>query len=215
MREENNNFFMSALSDFTYDIACGAQIRHLADLGHPASQIVTELDVTVPYERVQQTVTEHLCKMGVLLVDKPGSENSAKTKFIREYDSYGRPSFRQITETGTEAAEISWQKRIFRYSLSGEFLQFLNRKTEENGEENSFISCDFGLGKEKMQQSLKVLEQKQRAYIESILWEKSRMYYQLTPFIRTLMSRLYECGCYDGECYLKKTREHVVFPRRS
>ncbi len=215
MRGENNNFFNSALSDFAYDIACGAQIRHLADLGHPVSQIVNELDVTVPYGRVQQTVTEHLCKMGVLLLDRPGSENSAKVKFIREYDSYGRPSFRQIVEEGTEAAVISWQERIFQSSLTGEFFRFLNDKTTENGEDCSYISCDFGLGKQEVQQSLDVLERQQRAYIEGILWEKSRMYHQLTPLIRSLMSRLYESGCYEGECYFKKTREHVVFPRRS
>lgn len=210
MREENNNFFKSALSDFAFDVACGAQIRHLADLGYSVSQIVKELDVTVPYRSVQKTVTEHLRKTGVLLLDKPGS-NSVKTKFIREYDSYGRLSFRRIAEKGTEAALISWQERIFEPSFSGEFFRFLNHKTEENGEDCSYISCDFGLEKQNMEKSLNVLEQRQLAYIEGILWEKSRMYHQLTPLIRTVMSRLYECGRYHGECYFMKTREHVIF----
>lgn len=215
MREENNNFFKHALSDFAYDVACGAQIRHLADLGYAVSQIVKELDVAVSYESVQKTVTEHLRKTGVLLLGKPGSENSVKTKFIREYDSYGRPSFRQVAEKGADAAVTSWQERIYQSSLTGEFFRFLNDKTTENGEDCSYISCDFGLEKQNMQQSLSVLEQQQRAYIEGILWQKSRMYHQLTPSIRVLMSRLYDCGCYEGECYFMRTREHVILPRRS
>lgn len=215
MREENNNFFKHALSDFAYDVACGAQIRHLADLGYAVSQIVKELDVAVSYESVQKTVTEHLRKTGVLLLSKPGSENSVKTKFIREYDSYGRPSFRQVAEKGADAAVTSWQERIYQSSLTGEFFRFLNDKTTENGEDCSYISCDFGLEKQNMQQSLSVLEQQQRAYIEGILWQKSRMYHQLTPSIRVLMSRLYDCGCYEGECYFMRTREHVILPRRS
>lgn len=210
MQEEHNNYFKSALSDFAFDVACGAQIRHLADLGYTVSRMMGELDISVPYGIVQKTVTEHLCKTGVLTSKKPDSEPTAKTEFVREYDSYGRPSFRRVVTTESGMAAIRWQKRIYEPVADGKLLSFLNRKTEENGEEFSYISCDFGCTSLETAEYMEVLDRRQREYIEGILWEKSRMYHRITQQIREIVSRLYDQGLYEGECYFKKTGEHII-----
>lgn len=208
--KENNKYFDKALSDFAYDMACGAQIRHLADLGYTVAQIMGELDISVPYGRVQKTVTEHLCKTGILLSIKPDSVSSSKTEFIREYDSYGRASFRQVVVEKADTAEIHWKKHSYTPALEGGLLSFLNRKTEENGEKFSYISCDFGIDEQKTIESMASLETHQQEYIQGILWEKSRMYHRLTPRMREIVSRLYEQGLYKGECYFKKTGDYII-----
>lgn len=210
MQEEHNNYFKSALSDFAFDVACGAQIRHLADLGYTVSQMMGELDISMPYGVVQKTVTEYFCKTGVLISKKPGSELSHKTEFVREYDSYGRPSFRQVVVKEVDTAEIHWKDYSYKPVFRENLLSFLNRKIEENGEEFSYISCDFGCTSLETAKYMEVLDRRQREYIEGILWEKSRMYHRITPQIREIISRLYECGLYEGECYFKKTREHII-----
>ena len=211
MREQNNNYFKDALSDFAYDMAVGAQIRHLTDLGYTINQIITELSLTVPYRKVQESITQRLRETGVLISDQPGSSAHAKPEFVREYDSYGRASFRQVATEKGERAPILWKEQFCSPSSGRELLSFLNRKTEENGEDVSYISCDFGVDKQKMPSILSVLELRQQEYIQGILWEKSRMYHRLTPRMRELVARLYDRGLYEGEAYFEKTEEHIHY----
>ena len=49
-------YFKSALSDFTYEAASGGAIRHLADLGYTVKQISGQLSFPTPFARVQKTV---------------------------------------------------------------------------------------------------------------------------------------------------------------
>lgn len=212
MREENNQYFKEALSDFAYDMACGAQIRHLADLGHTVSQICDELDVSVPYQRVQKTVNEHLRKIGVLLPGKPGCTTLAKTTFVREYDSYGKASFRQVVLQDTKTPAVRWQEHIYGPAADGKLLDFLTAKTEENGEAVSYVSCDFGRDRQIMEKSLKALERRQQEYMEDISWENTRMYHRLTLRMREIISCLYEQGLYHGEGFFQENCEHIIFP---
>lgn len=215
MQKENNNYFKRALSDFAYDMACGAQIRHLTDLGYTAAQIMGELDIFVPFEKVRKTATEHLRKTGILLLERPDIVSPLKTTFIKEYDRYGRPSFRRVVEKEADTSAVCWQEHIYFPDETEGIRSFLNRKTEENGEELSYISCDFGLDEQKTAESMSVLEKCQREYIAGILWENLRMYHRLTPRMKEIISRLYEQGLYEGEGYFKKSGEHIIFSSHS
>ena len=66
-------YFKSALSDFTYEAASGGAIRHLADLGYTVKQISGQLSFPTPFARVQKTVWQRLLDTGVLLMEEPGS----------------------------------------------------------------------------------------------------------------------------------------------
>ncbi len=211
MLEENNNYFKKALSDFAYDMACGAQIRHFADLGYTINQILEVLDISVPYRRVQKTVNEHLQRTGVLLTGKPDHIIPAKKTFVREYDNYGRASFRQVVVQETKIPSVHWQEHAYGQDCDGNLLDFLERKTEENGLESSYISCDFGLDHKKTEECFRVLGQRQQEYLQDILWEKMRMYHRLTPIIREMIARLYVHGLYVGEGYFQTTGEHILF----
>lgn len=215
MQKENNNYFKRALSDFAYDVSCGAQIRHLADLGYTTARIMEELDISVPFEKVRKTVTEHLYRTGILFLERPDIVSPVKTTFVKEYDRYGKASFRQVVVKEADTPEVCWQERIYSLDSKERIRSFLNRKTEENGEELSYISCDFGLDNQKLAESLTMLEEDQQNYLQGILWEKSRMYHRLTPRMKEIISRLYEQKLYEGEGYFKKTGERVIFSSHS
>lgn len=78
MEENSKDYFKDALSDFAFDMACGSQIRHLADLGYTVNQIMGELDISIPFLKVQKTVTEHLQASGVLTVGRPDGKSIGK-----------------------------------------------------------------------------------------------------------------------------------------
>lgn len=63
---EKQSYFQTALANFTFDVASGGAIRHLADLGYTVTQITKRLDFPTPYDRVQQTVWEYFLQTGIL-----------------------------------------------------------------------------------------------------------------------------------------------------
>lgn len=86
-------YFEKALSDFTFDVASGGAIRHLTDRGYPVPQIRKMLDFPTPYERVQQTVWEHLLAQGVLRLEEPGNgEAQEKYGYVEDF-SYASCDF--------------------------------------------------------------------------------------------------------------------------
>ena len=94
-----NRYFQKALSDFTYDAASGGAIRHLTDTGYTVKQIMETLTYPTPYERVQKTVWKHLLDTGTILLDIPGTEKQhEKITYVREYNKYGKASFRKVVE---------------------------------------------------------------------------------------------------------------------
>lgn len=208
MKEENHSYFQNALSEFAFDVACGSQIRHLANLGYTVNQIAAGLDISVPYESVQKTVNEHLRKEGILVCGRPDNGH-AKTKFIKEYGRYGKPSFRQVVIAEPDTVSVKWQEHVYDSDADGGLLSFLDRKTAENGESCSYISCDFGLDRQGTEEALSALERRQQEYMQGILWERMRMYHRLTPNMRAIIARLYAQGFYEGECYFRKTGEYI------
>jgi hypothetical protein len=153
-KEEKQNYFQEALSDFTHDMASGRAIRHLTDLGYTADQIMRELDFPTPRARVVQTMTRHLKEKGILLERLPVPEGT-----LQEHVLSGC-SERQMAET-------------------------LRRLLVENGEENSYISCPFGLiyrdRQARLERMLAPLTAREKEYIYSIAWDMREMYHRLTP----------------------------------
>lgn len=95
----DNNYFAKALSNFTYDMASGGAIRHMADLGMTVKEISQKLDYPTPVERIQQTVWKHYIDVGVILLKNPSEmEGLEKVSYVKEQDSYGRTSFRRVVE---------------------------------------------------------------------------------------------------------------------
>ena len=105
---EENSFFQKALADFTYEAASGGAIRHLTDVGYTVRQIKEKLAYPTSYERVQKAVWDHLIAEGVILLEEPGKARPAgKTVYVREYDKYGKASFRRVSVENAGPAEHS------------------------------------------------------------------------------------------------------------
>ena len=119
MTSSDRDVFQSALSDFTFEAACGGAIRHLADSGYTARQIMARLDYPISGERVRKALYKHLCDTCVILEKSP-EEGLPETKpeYVLEYNSYGKPSYRRKSATGSETGAASdgaaWKEIVYR-----------------------------------------------------------------------------------------------------
>lgn len=216
--DRENGFFRQALADFAWEAADGGAIRHLADRGYTVRQIGEMLDFPASYERVRKAVWEHFTDTGVILLQEPGSgRQREKAVYVREYDKYGKVSFRKVP--GEEEDIVSeWKVETLRKGekLSPEKLaELLRTGIERNGAEASYVSCLFGLpaGTDLSEYGnlLDVLTERQREYIEGLPWERRKVYHRLDPRMREILLRLYGTGRYHGECYFLKTGEKMDF----
>lgn len=213
------DYFQDALSNFTFDVASGGAIRHLADLGYTAKEIMKKLDFPTPYERVQKTVWEHFLDNGVVLLQEPGSPKQwEKNVFVREYDKYGRASFRRVpqAEGAGQTEPVRWKE--WHFECHGKYERFascLEEKCAENGEKTAYISWDFGVQSRKnpagFLEMLQVLEEKQREYILGLPWENKICCHRLDQRMREVAARLYESGEYHGTAWFMKLSEKVIF----
>lgn len=212
-------YFKRALSNFTYDVASGGAIRHLADVGYTVKQIMENLSYPTPYERVQKTVWEHFLDTGVILLKEPGSvtQHEAVT-YVKEYNQFGKASFRRVAvKQNGEGREIFFKETTFLETPKEGLADFLSGKSDENGEKDSYISCKFGLyskNTNQIKQILNLLENSQRDYIMGLPWERSTgkdkiCYHRLDRRMREIVLRLYAGGEYHECCYFLKTSEKV------
>lgn len=195
-------YFKSALSDFTYEAASGGAIRHLTDLGYTVKQISEQLSFPTPYERVQKTVWQRLLETGVILTEEPGSgktQRQAKAEYVMERDKYGRISFRRVAakEAGVETGAVCWKERTFmaggeaavlrreRYAAadrraevtdaerSRRLAVYLAEKCREN-DGDAYLSCRFGLLQRKRPSDLEA--------VLAVLNERQREYITGLPW---------------------------------
>ena len=89
--------FNKALSNFINDAAAGGAVRHLADLGYSISQIADNLDYPVSKEKIVGYMWEHYLNIGKICLEEPKASHK-KASFVKEQDSFGRISFRRVTE---------------------------------------------------------------------------------------------------------------------
>lgn len=177
MNDMEQTYFQSALSDFVFDVASGGAIRHLADMGYTVRQIQERLDFPTPYERIQKAVWKHLTDTGVIFPENPRQGRAReKVDYVREYDSYGRPSFRRVAvqETSSE--------------LSGPCLL-----------------CAFGLLKyhspERYEEVLGALKPEQAEYIEGLPWGLERVFHRADRRMLEIYHTLEKAGLSEGVCF--------------
>lgn len=169
------NYFFDALNRFVFEEAGGAAIRHLADRGYTARQIADTISFPLPYEKVREAFTAHLLEKGVLLREKTTEHvKREKTEYVREYDRYGKPSFRRVTVS--------------------------REREQEEPEKRRYIACPFG--GEDAKELLVLLDKRQREYIEGICWTKKTMYHLLDERMSGIAKRLSENGKDMGEIYV-------------
>lgn len=208
-------YFKRALSNFTYEAACGGAIRHLTNIGFTVNQIMENLSFPTSYERVQRTVWEHLLHTGVILLEEPGIkiDNEAFT-YIKEYNKYGKASFRRIAVQQEQPEKICFREYCLQEENRENLADYLLKKCMENGEESAYISCHFGLCERDLQDIEKLsalLDRGQRDYIFGLPWEKKLCYHRLDKRMREIAVRLYFGGGYHECCYFMKTAEKVSF----
>lgn len=212
------DYFRNALSDFTYEAASGGAIRHLADLGYTVRQICDNLTYPTPYERVRNTVWQHLIDTRVVLTEEPGSGRGQEKKTYKvAHDKYGRASFRlEKTPAGGETEPIHWKERRYSEELCGSLAVYLAEKCSANGEDAAYISCDFGLqcgrDKEKFDAAMQALNERQREYISGLPWKEKTCYHRLDRRMREIAVKLYSAGLYRGNCFFLKLGEKVELP---
>lgn len=155
--------FGRALSDFTFDAACGSAIRHLAGLGYTAKEVHGRLSFPVSYERVRQAYTKYLLDEGILLRLRPGECRERKTyTYVQEEGKYGKKSFRRV-----------------------------EKEQEPDGNEAPvYIACDFGRLQAEGGFAALGLSAKQREYLEGICWEKKIMYHLMNERMRAIAEAL-------------------------
>ena len=223
-------YFQKALADFTHEAASGGAIRHLTDMGYTVKQIAALLDFPTPYERVQKGVWERLLETRVIVTEEPGSGgrqreehylqerrgSANKAKYVREYDQYGKASFRRVEEVQEEEAVICWKEYHWEagvYRLE-ELSARLREKRQKNGENRSYMSCEFGVVSwrepEAFQAMLEVLQERQREYLIGLPWERRRVYHRLDSRMMEILLSLYEKGMYQGECLFMETKDRIM-----
>ncbi len=215
------NYFREALHNFIFDEAGGGAIRHLADRGYTARQIADSLSFPVPYETVRESVTKYLMESGILLKVRPEAyREPEKTEYVREYDRYGKPSFRKVAApggtgcgkgadggTGTEKwREMDFSAFLLLYKGGEKEIKLPAETEHREAKKEFYIACDFGM--DGAQEQLKVLDRVQREYIQGICWMRRRMYHLLDKRMLEIAVRLREEGFQAGNVYMRFYIKH-------
>lgn len=121
-------YFQRALSDFVYDMASKGAICHLTDMGYTVKQIQERLACPTPCERIQEMVWKHLLDTGVVALTRQ-AETGEKVEYVREYDSYGKASFRRVTIPVTapqpSAPRLCCRFGLLKYRTPGRYREVL------------------------------------------------------------------------------------------
>lgn len=168
------SYFQSALSDFVFDMASGGAICHLTDLGYTVKQIQERLAYPTPYERVQKAVWKHLLDTGVIAMAEQ-EEKREKVEYVREYDSYGKASFRRVTVPVTSPEPPK-----------------------------SRLLCRFGMLRykdpERYRQMLEALKPEQAEYIDGLPWELEGVWHRADPRMLGIYHALERAELSQGVC---------------
>lgn len=232
MADADRSAFQKALSDFTFDVACGGAIRRLADSGYTWKQIMERLDYPVTEERVRNTLYRHLCDTGVILEKSPEEElPETKPEYVLEYDAYGKPSYRRKPEAGmggnppARGSVERWRERIYQPAAEaagqsrkqstgegrgGELAACLARMGNHGNGQGVWISCDFGIPESPAARGIALQNERRQEYLRGIPWPRHRVYHRLDHRMREIICSLYEQGMYEGVCYFLSCREKLL-----
>jgi hypothetical protein len=220
---DEKNIFQQALNSFTFDVASGGAISHLADLGYTPREIQAMLDFPTPYERVQEAFWNDCLKKRMIVEDKAElGKRQEKVSYVTEYDSYGRKSFRRVVEYeegDTPLSDVdSFRALSYTRDSFGSFASFLRVYCCADSDEhtkNAYVSCDFGVrmkrDAEEYEAFLKPLTEERRRYIEGIPWERKVVWHVLNRRMREIVATLYEQSAYHGTILLLDKKEKISF----
>ena len=212
------NYFRDALYNFIFEEAGGGAIRHLADRGYTARQIADAMSFPMPYEKVREAFTKYLLDCAVLLKEPPDSyKKTEKTEYVREYDRYGKPSFRKVVVSeeaeqegtaGRRAGAVIKKWRVIDFSKflllyhNGEGGIKLPAESEHRAaEKDIYLVCDFG--PDKREEMLQALDTAQRDYVQGICWTRKNMYHLLDQRMLRIAVRLQDAGMAAGKVYIR------------
>lgn len=206
-------YFQSALADFAFDMASGGAIRHLADQGYTAREIIKMLDFPTPHDRIARTMRKHFLDTGVLLPQEPGQAAQPRYTWVTEYDRYSKKTFRRVPLEQDGAKAVAWKTHSYRESADGALWDFLAAQCAKNGEETAYVSCNFGLRRyrepEQFARAAMCLSGRHQDYIRDIFTERKLLYHRLDRRMREIISVLHENGDYHGTCYFPQLQEKV------
>ena len=207
------SYFQNALSNFVHDAASGGSIRHLTDQGYTVKQISKLLDFPTPIERVRRQVWERLLETEVILTAEPGSKPREKAEYVREYDRYGKSSFRRVMKITEDVSVAHWHEIVINCTDQKKTHSLLADKIAENGENRSYAACEFGLLLRKdpmhFSEQMMALDKAQREYIEGLPWEVNQVYHRLNSRMLEILLKLSSKGLWRGDCFFLKTRERI------
>ena len=210
-----NEYFKQALSSFAMDMASGGAIKHLTNQGYTVQQIANKLDFPTPYEKVQELVWKQMIENGCLLLEEPGNGTEhEKVDYIQETDSLGRKSFRKVVVSCENDTRIHWKEWNYTWKSEDSFRAFLDERCVKNGEQDSYVRCDFELRKYRdpkgYERTIQKLTAQQKEYILGLPWELRPVYHQLNLRMREIVATLYAAGEFHGCLYFRKTREKIT-----
>lgn len=211
------SYFQDALGRFVQEAANGGAIRHLAEQGYAVREISERLDFPISFARLQRTVWEKMLECGILLLDEPSRTPPQKSEYVKDYDKYGKPSFRKVTVPTRHAPATAWHDQKADDSDPRRLCALIQEKISENGEMQSYASCDFGLLKKRDPRQfsllLDALSDSQREYVEQLPWEPKTVYHRLNARMAEIVLRLASQRLFSGNCYFLVAAERLLVPR--
>jgi DNA-binding transcriptional MerR regulator len=151
--------FNKALSNFITDAAAGGAVRHLADLGYSISEIADLLDYPISKEKIAEEMWKHFVNTGKICLEEPKTVHE-KASFVKEQDSYGRISFRRVTEVIDNSDK--------KYVMCDFGKQLYKNEPE-------------------FQQKLNMLEAADQEYIRLLPWPLTTVYHELDDRMKRII----------------------------
>ena len=178
----SNQYFKTALNDFTADFAAGGAIRVMADKGYSVKKIHDRLDFPLPMEKIRELVWKHYLETGVILEEEPGNGGGSgaaegfpkeRITYVKVQDEYGRSSFKQVVEKAMEKpGETSAGKPL------------------------EYLPCDFGKrmyqDKKGFEKALENLSVEDREYILGLPWPLKTVWHVKDERMVQIMGKLAE-----------------------
>lgn len=158
------SYFQTSLNNFINDFAAGDAIRKFADRGYSVREIMENLSFPLSKEKVAEIVWKHYIDTGVICLEKP-DENATKRRvsYIKEYDKYGKSSFRQVVEEtpGDICAYVECDFGLRKYQNPDEYDKWLNN-----------------------------LSIKDRDYIEGLPWPVGKVYHVANDRMKSIKNNI-------------------------
>jgi hypothetical protein len=221
---DENNIFRDALNNFTFDVACGGAIAHLADCGYMPQEIHKMLNFPTSYGLVQEAFWKNYLKKKIIVEEKSElGKRKEKVSYVTDYDAYGRMSLRKVVEYEEEQTQVTdfdeFETITYNSDTHGMFASFLKEYCcGDNDDENTrsaYVSCDFGVrmkrAPEEYETFLKPLTEEQRCYMEGIPWKRKTVWHLLNKRMTGIITVLYEQSSYNGTILLLNKKEEINF----